>query len=110
MTGYIPSASFTFQCCSSTTSTKPPNRPRNCQSTSVLRIVLHIVFRRDLTADHSTSNAMKSGKWTDECKWIWLEDYDDSAPKGQIVLFRKKFSRSKIPTEPGSAHRYNLGS
>ena len=63
----------------------------------MLRIVLHIVFRRDLTADHSTSNAMKSGKWTDECKWIWLEDYDDSASEGQIVLFRKKFSLSKYP-------------
>src|SRR5271154_6215755 len=96
MTSCIPSASLTFQCCSSTTSTKSPNRPRNCQSTFVLRIVLHIVFRRDLTADHSTSNATKFGKWTDECKWIW---FDDSVPEGQIVLFRKKFSLSKKPTE-----------
>jgi hypothetical protein len=86
MTGYIPSASLTFQCCSSTTSTKSPNRPRNCQSTSVLRIVLHIVFRRHLTADHSTSNATKSGKWTDECKWIWLEDYDDRSHSDLIRL------------------------
>jgi alpha-L-rhamnosidase len=60
----------------------------------------HIVFRRDLTPDQSTSNAMKSGKWTDESKWIWLEGYDDGAPEGQIVLFRKKFSLSKTPTDP----------
>jgi hypothetical protein len=42
---------------------------------------------------------MKNSHWSDEAKWIWLPDYNDTAASGQMVLFRKTFNLASIPDE-----------
>ena len=43
---------------------------------------------------------MKGTHWTDEAKWIWLANYDDTSVTGQVVLFRKMFHLQNKPKKP----------
>ncbi|OCL07390.1 carbohydrate-binding module family 67 protein [Glonium stellatum] len=58
---------------------------------------------------------MASQNWTEQTKWIWIPNYNDSHPQspGQFALFRKSFNLSSLTSEKCFIHvsadsRYRL--
>lgn len=67
-----------------------------------------------LWVNYRTLIAMEASPFIpDKSKWIWAPGFDDSAAKGQFVLFRKSFEVASVPASDVLLHvsadtRYRL--